>query len=375
MGGESRAHQLGIAPARHLQANAWRLLALFGTGQVTAPPARVARKLEEVAEQAGIAAHALHQAQHVVVRTIVDIHGHTLRLRQPGPARVEDGHVSATEAVDRLLCVAYGRQVARPFAREERDQSQLPLVGILELVDHHQTEAPVEGMRNLGMTLNGLEGAGDQIVVVEVRALELELPVALVHAPGEADDLRAEPLDALVLGAEYRLRKLSLGVLLEGLQVRLAQVGYLDLRKCFARARRRALAWRQDGKGRERGKRRLRHVALFGGDVERGDGLEHVHQRDNLGLRLVRLGADEARKALRALRGLAAQHPDHAHYRARARGPQRVLGAKVGVCLVALDLAHHLIERTGHQGIGHAAVAHLELGVDPQLEGIAVQDA
>ena len=49
--------------------------------------------------------------------------------------------LGATEAIDGLLCIAYGTQRALPRTRQVTDQIDLHLVGILELVDHDHLKA------------------------------------------------------------------------------------------------------------------------------------------------------------------------------------------------------------------------------------------
>ena len=56
--------------------------------------------------------------------------------------------LGTTEAVDRLLRIAYGAQCALPRARQVTDQIDLHLVGILELIDHDHLKAALIGRSN-----------------------------------------------------------------------------------------------------------------------------------------------------------------------------------------------------------------------------------
>lgn len=80
--------------------------------------------------------------------------------------------------------------MARPLAGQKADELELDLVGVLELVDHHQAEAPLEGRRDAGVVPHGGKGHPDQVVVVKAARLGLELAIARVHAAGELEEPR-----------------------------------------------------------------------------------------------------------------------------------------------------------------------------------------
>ena len=201
------------------------------------------------------------------------------------------------------------------------------------------------------------------------------LGVARVDHVRERHDLRTQLLDPLVLSSHGGYRMLTLGVLLEGLLVGLGQGWHLDGRKRLAGARGRALSRRKTGKCGQRRQGGLGHLALLLGHVERGDGLEDAKQPQHLVGGLVRRGAHEVLEAVNALGGLVAQHADHADHGPAARVPERVLGPQRRIGLVAADLSHDLVERSCQQRICNAAVNHLELWVDAQLDGVSMEDA
>ena len=63
----------------------------------------------------------------------------------------EDLDLGATEAIDRLLCIAHGAQRALARARQIANQVDLHLVGILELVDHDHLKAALVGSPDGGI--------------------------------------------------------------------------------------------------------------------------------------------------------------------------------------------------------------------------------
>ena len=105
---------------------------------------------------------ACYVAQHLVVAAEVahefdELAGggigrgsHIGRRRQTHLALLAAKHLnlSATEAVDRLLCIAHGAQRALPRARQIANQIDLHLIGILELIDHDHLKAALVGSSN-----------------------------------------------------------------------------------------------------------------------------------------------------------------------------------------------------------------------------------
>ena len=121
-------------------------------------------KIQEPLHQTtGIAVKdARHIAQHLVVAAEVahefdELAGGGIgrgdrlgRRRRTHLALLATEHLDlgTTEAVDRLLRIAYGAQCALPRARQVTDQIDLHLVGILELVDHDHLKAALIGRSN-----------------------------------------------------------------------------------------------------------------------------------------------------------------------------------------------------------------------------------
>ena len=95
----------------------------------------------------------------------------------------------AAETVDGLLGIAHSAERAAALAGEVAHQIDLLLVGVLELVDHHQLEAPLVGTANGGVVAEGSEGQAKQVVVVEHRALGLELVEAVEDGPRQLEQL------------------------------------------------------------------------------------------------------------------------------------------------------------------------------------------
>ena len=82
-------------------------------------------------------------------------------------AVVEDGHVGALEAVDRLLGIADGAEMLGIIAREVGDHLDLLLVGVLELVDHHELELAAVQLGDLGILGEGAMGFEQKVAVVD----------------------------------------------------------------------------------------------------------------------------------------------------------------------------------------------------------------
>ena len=89
------------------------------------------------------------------------------------------------EAVDRLLCIAYGTQRALPRTRQVTDQVDLHLIGILELIDHDHLKATLVCRSDGRVIAQGLVGHAQQIVVVEGRLAGLERAVLSLYSTGK----------------------------------------------------------------------------------------------------------------------------------------------------------------------------------------------
>ena len=120
--------------------------------------AAVARlKIQKALHQTAVVAveDACHVTQHLVMAAEVaneldELAGGDIRRgdrlgrrRRSHFALLATEHLDLrpAEAVDRLLCIAYGAQRALPRTRQVTDQVDLHLIGILELVDHDHLKA------------------------------------------------------------------------------------------------------------------------------------------------------------------------------------------------------------------------------------------
>ena len=101
----------------------------------------------------------------------------------------EDLDLGAAEPIDRLLGIAHRAERTAALAREERDEVDLLLVGILELVDHHHLEPAGVLRADALVVAQGLVGEPQQITVVEQGALLLECAVLALHRAGKGAQL------------------------------------------------------------------------------------------------------------------------------------------------------------------------------------------
>lgn len=90
--------------------------------------------------------------------------------------------LGTTEAVDRLLRIAYGAQCALPRARQVTDQIDLHLVGILELIDHDHLKATLIGRSDGGIIAQRLVRHAQQVVVIKRGLVSLERAVFRLHS-------------------------------------------------------------------------------------------------------------------------------------------------------------------------------------------------
>ena len=94
-------------------------------------------------------------------------------------------NLGASEAVDRLLRIAYGAQRALPRARQIANQIDLHLVGILELIDHDHLKAALIGSSNSRVVAQCLVCHAQQIVIVERGLVGLERTILRLHSTGK----------------------------------------------------------------------------------------------------------------------------------------------------------------------------------------------
>ena len=131
--------------------------------------------------------HAVHEAQDGGPRAEVLRRG-AARRRRPAlrlaHQLAEQAHLGAPEAVDRLLGVAHHHERAGAVAGEEPRHLDLQRVGVLELVDHQEAEAPLEPRAHARVVAQRVARLQQQVEEVEDAALRL---LALVdpHDAGE----------------------------------------------------------------------------------------------------------------------------------------------------------------------------------------------
>lgn len=90
--------------------------------------------------------------------------------------------LGATEAVDRLLRIAYGAQRALPRARQVTNQIDLHLIGVLELIDHDHLKATIIGRSDGGIIAQRLVRHAQQVVVIKRGLVSLERAVFRLHS-------------------------------------------------------------------------------------------------------------------------------------------------------------------------------------------------
>ena len=142
---------------------------------------------------------ARHIAQHLIVAAEVahefdELAGGGIgrgdrlgRRRRTHLALLATKHLNlgASEAVDRLLRIAYGAQRALPRARQIANQIDLHLVGILELIDHDHLKAALVGGSDGGIIAQRLVRHAQQIVIVERGLVGLERTVLRLYGTGK----------------------------------------------------------------------------------------------------------------------------------------------------------------------------------------------
>ena len=136
---------------------------------------------------------------------------------EPAAEAPEVRRVGAGEAVDRLVGVADHAEVTA-VAEPRAQQPELRRAGVLELVDEQMPEAPALRGRELGVPLEHVGAAGDEVVEVDQAALALlALVVAVDHR-----DLAGGPGRGAAGGGDGPL---------VGVGLHQARLGPLDLRR------------------------------------------------------------------------------------------------------------------------------------------------
>ena len=386
--GDLRGHGgdavVGARRARDLDVDARQVAGLIGvaargvrrerhkTRQQAAPGGRAVEELVDEGEDIGVA-------------TVVDVEPAVVALVHAAPALLEDAHVGPSETVDGLLGVAH-RAEPLAAAREHADELDLARVGVLELVDHHQAELLGVAPGDAGVVAQGREAAGDEVVIVQVRALELERLIRRGELPREPDQGRqvlgqaGEPgLDGERADGRLELLGALLGraVRLRSAAERLEGAAGLGL----------GAAARREGAERAQGRRqrlRLGHglLGLAGAALVDEEALVVVEQARDArghGLRVEKAQRLEAaRRAPRELHDV----PREAHDRG-GRAPRDGLlgeeradrvGQRAHLGLVGARGEDELLGAAA-EGVAQVVGEHPELRVDAEIERMPAQDA
>ena len=121
-------------------------------------------------EHPGLLENAVAQRQHVamaaeVVRQLDQAIG--VALFDIGQVTAIHRHVGPAEPVDALLRVTDRAQARKALPCQALDHVDLQLVGILELIDHHQLEAVLVGARDGGAIEERLVRQGEKVVIAQ----------------------------------------------------------------------------------------------------------------------------------------------------------------------------------------------------------------
>ena len=356
--------------------------------------AAVARlKIQKALHQAAVIAveDACHVTQHLVMAAEVahefdELAGGDIRRgdrlgrrRRSHFALLATEHLDLcpAEAVDRLLCIAYGAQRALPRTRQVTDQVDLHLVGILKLVDHDHLKASLICRSNGRVVAQRLVCHAEQVVVVEGRLAGLERAVLSLYRAGQAH----QRIERGTTAGKHDIDKRIGGLGLEQLDLLLGER--------LARARHGA---------RHHESRRIGHG--LAARLERVDSIECRLRLLGRGLACAQrraIGIGECRGI-----GLAARHAHIVHTarqltrqlqqvahqtldgRAGAKGTAlarhgipgveglercRELGGGIGCRRATQHMLNSLVHKL--VGIGE----HRELGIDAQLQRVCAQDA
>ena len=149
---------------------------------------RIRIQVHEVGKHAGVAAaRAVDQGQHVRVAAVVHGKPHVLLRGELFSPAAKHPHVSASEAIDGLLCVAHRCQVAGIAPCQKANEFQLRRVRVLKLVHHHEPKASRVVAGDGLVVTNGPQRQAHELVVREHARLTLQLRHALVHLARKTD--------------------------------------------------------------------------------------------------------------------------------------------------------------------------------------------
>ena len=187
------------------------------------PQAVGARVVREQVEEAG------HDAALSVVEDACDILEHlgvaaeVLDELDHGPLGTRSGPLldaalgaakhldfGAAEAIDGLLGIAHGAQRATALARQEVDEVDLLLVGVLELVDHDHREFARIRIADAGVIAQRLIGEAEQVVVIECRAFRLERGILVADGASKGEQLVEGGASESQIGVDEGVGGLSL---------------------------------------------------------------------------------------------------------------------------------------------------------------------
>ena len=159
--------------------------------------ARGGLEVEEVFDEiARLSADAAHEGEYIamaaeVVDQMLDVGAHIVAEHVALMLQV-DAHIGALEAVDALLGVAHGAQMALVGTGNAFDHVDLQLARVLEFVDHDELEAVGVGGRDLRMAVQGAQGEGDEACHVDKAARGEQVAVGGFDVAGQVDD-QVEP--------------------------------------------------------------------------------------------------------------------------------------------------------------------------------------
>ena len=306
-------------------------------------------------------------------------------------------HVRAAEPVDALLRVADGAHARETFPGHALDHVHLQLIGVLELVHHHQLEAI--GVRRLdgGMVAKRAGREGQQVVVVQQPRLALAARERardrLRHIDQRRQLLLHQPATRLRGDCEVLFRQLS-GLF--AIRRVLAEVATGNGKSVHGRKH--APVRQPVGAAPDQLTCALQRILRCRQElVARGTGLDavgqgicgfgDVHQLCQQLDRARRLGRRHHRRhAVGMRRGGLDQLPHHPLDRRRARTDrvhverceQRIkalrrnaFGDRDQVVPAAEHLLKRCVQKRSHRGF----VGNLECGVEPQLKRMCAKDA
>ena len=278
----------------------------------------------------------------------------------------------AAKAVDGLLSVAHGAQRATALARQEVDEVDLLLIGVLELVDHDHREFARIRIADTGVIAQRLIGEAEQVVVIECRALRLERGVLVADGAGKGEQLVESGASESQIGVDEGIGGLCLEQSHLLLGKRLARAGHAAgehaRREVPARLRTASIGL----EGIQRDARGLGRLGTRAETLAIG-----VHEA-----REIHRTADEVHVAEAVTRGTCAlEQGAYQALGARARlkaARVQLTGQRVPLLQLAQAAAlprNHGIDCPVHKRAGDGLVQNAEFGVEAELERMGAQDA